>query len=570
MPLAPISDVRKAVAILSQDYKLIDTEEAFKLLESDLPDSAIVFKILEEVNESSILKALAKELKIRFFDIYSTTPDFLFSDKVVAKADVQFLSKYSALPMVDKTGKVIIAVANPNDIEMIDYLRMKYPEGFALVLSSRKQIQNKLTYYSASEIKLSPGQQPQQSAKVAAPVFRDVVTTNSPMQDWVEATLAKAVSEGASDVHFMMNPDGSLLLRLRIDGILVQQTVPGGLKPMEAIGAVVSRCSTMDAANYKEPQDGTFSFNVTGRAVDARVALMPQLHGPTLVIRLLDSENMGSKLDDMGFAEDHLHLMRKALDLPQGGIVAVGPTGAGKTTTLWGMLREIDANTKHIQTVENPVEYRLPLIGQTEIRSDLGDRSITFARALRTILRLDPDVVLVGEIRDSETAEVAIQAALTGHLVLSTLHANSAVAAYSRLINMNVPSFLVSEAMDLVISQRLMRKVHECATLDPPTETEALTLSDLGFRAPELVPHIVGCPGCRGVGYRGRLAAAEVLAPNKDFRSAVLRHESSSTLNRIAKDSGLRSISADALRHVRNGESTISELIRVVSTEELD
>ena len=570
MSVAALSDVWKAAAILAIDYDLIDPDEMLKYIESDFTDSALVFKILDNTTESSILKAVAKELRIRFFDLYATDPDFLFSDKVVGKADIQFLAKYSALPMVDKNDKVVIAVANPNDIEMIDYLRMKYPEGFGLVLSSRKQIQNKLTYYSASEIKLTPTSTNTQQQQPSAPVFRDVVTTNSPMQDWMEATLAKAVTEGASDVHFMINPDGSLLLRLRIDGILVKQSVPAALKPMEAIGAVVSRCSTMDAANYKEPQDGTFSFNVTGRAVDARVALMPQLHGPTLVIRLLDSENMGSKLDDMGFAEDHLHLMRKVLDLPQGGVVAVGPTGAGKTTTLWGMLREIDSNIKHVQTVENPVEYRLPLIGQTEIRSDLGDRSITFARALRTILRLDPDVVLVGEIRDSETAEVAIQAALTGHLVLSTLHANSAVAAYSRLTNMKVPSFLVSEAIDLVISQRLMRRVHSCAALEPPTETEALTLSDLGFRPPDLVPHIKGCPGCRGIGYRGRLAAAEILAPNKEFRAAVLRQESSGTLTRIAKDAGLRSISADALRHVRNGESTISELLRVVSTEELD
>lgn len=570
MEKSAVSDVRKAAAILAVDYELVNADDMLKCIESDFTDSALVFKMLDNTTESSILKAIAKELRIRFFDLHATDPDFLFSDKVVGKADIQFLAKYSALPMVDRNDKVVIAVANPNDIEMIDYLRMKYPEGFGLVLSSRKQIQNKLTYYSASEIKLTPSSTTTQTQQNSAPIFRDVVTTNSPMQDWMEATLAKAVTEGASDVHFMINPDGSLLLRLRIDGILVKQTVPAALKPMEAIGAVVSRCSTMDAANYKEPQDGTFSFNVTGRAVDARVALMPQLHGPTLVIRLLDSENMGSKLDDMGFAEDHLHLMRKVLDLPQGGVVAVGPTGAGKTTTLWGMLREIDSDIKHVQTVENPVEYRLPLIGQTEIRSDLGDRSITFARALRTILRLDPDVVLVGEIRDSETAEVAIQAALTGHLVLSTLHANSAIAAYSRLTNMKVPSFLVSEAVDLVISQRLMRRVHSCATLEPPTETEALTLSDLGFRAPDLVPHIKGCPGCRGVGYRGRLAAAEILSPNKEFRAAVLRQESSGTLTRIAKDAGLRSISADALRHVRNGDSTISELLRVVSTEELE
>jgi type IV pilus assembly protein PilB len=567
-----ITDLQRAIALLSLDHSLLEASAAIAYL--DLDETALIERLQDEIPELEILKAIGKEIGIRFFDLYSSTPEFEVSDEVLRKVEMNFLKRFNALPLADKQGRVVVAAANPGDIEMVDYLRSRYPLGFALVLSSRTQIQNRLAFYSSSEI-IIPGlknnePQRQEQSAVRSNIPREVVSGRSPVQDWVEGTLSRAVSESASDVHFMINPDKTLLLRFRIDGILMGQRIPQGIRPLEAIGALVARCDTMDSANYKEPQDGTFTFEAAGRQIDARVAMMPQLHGPTLVIRLLDTQNMGSKLDDMGFSPDHLVTIRKIMGLSQGTILTVGPTGAGKTTTLWGMMREVDANLKHVQTVENPVEYRLPLIGQTEIRPGLGDRSITFARALRTVLRLDPDIVLVGEIRDAETAEVTIQAAITGHLVLSTLHANSAVAAFPRLINMGVANYLASEAIDLIISQRLLRRVHECAEYGPPTREEEVILTRMGFPIPEQTAKPKGCPTCRGTGYRGRVAAAEVLTPNRSFRDAVIHHATNAELLDIARENGFKTIAEDGYRHVVEGRTTPVELMRVLLTEGAD
>jgi len=564
-----VTDLQRAVAILSTDHGVIKTLEAVKYLTLD--DSALLDKLQADVPELEILRIVAKELGIRFFDLYSTTPEFEVSDDVLRKVEMNFLKRFNALPLVDGKQKVVVAAANPGDIEMVDYLRSRFPSGFALVLSSRTQIQNRLAYYSSSEITI-PGlsnqdQQRQEQLTQQSSRPREVISGRSPIQEWVEGTLSRAVSESASDVHFMINPDKSLLLRFRIDGMLLAQRIPQGIRPLEAIGAIIARCDTMDSANYKEPQDGTFTFEAAGRQIDARVAMMPQLHGPTVVIRLLDTANMGAKLDDMGFSPDNLILIRRVMALSQGTILAVGPTGAGKTTTLWGMMREVDANVKHVQTVENPVEYRLPLIGQTEIRPGLGDRSITFARALRTVLRLDPDIVLVGEIRDAETAEVTIQAAITGHLVLSTLHANSAVAAFPRIINMGVPTYLASEAIDLVISQRLLRRVHECTEFGPPSREEEAIFTQMGFPIPEMIAKPKGCPTCRGTGYRGRVAASEVLSPTRPFRDAVIKNATNAQLLDIARSTGFKTIAEDGYRHVVEGRTTPIELMRVLMTE---
>lgn len=567
MELRTVSNLQQAVALLAADHHLLDPEQALLLLE-DRSDEQLLDAVLDQVGEIELLKTIAAELGIRFQDLYSTSQEFLVSDEVLRAADTSSLIRYNAFPLVDAAGNIVVAIANPSDAEAIDYLRSRYRQGFQLMLSPRTQVQNKLAYYSSSDLDIPGLNTPSATATQAATQIREVVAGRSPVQEWVDATLARAVAESASDVHFMINADKTLLLRFRVDGVLNTQRVPAGIRPVEAIGAIVARCETMDSANYKEPQDGTFSFQGAGRNIDARVAMMPQLHGPTLVVRLLDSSAMGTRLDDMGFSPDHLAQIRRVLALSQGTIIAVGPTGAGKTTTLWGMMREIDAATKHVQTVENPVEYRLPLVGQTEIRHNLGDRSITFARALRTILRLDPDVVLVGEIRDAETAEVTMQAAITGHLVLSSLHANSAVATFPRLTNMGIPSFLVTEAIDLVISQRLIRRAHECAQVGPPNWTEVAAMESLGLEPPESVARAVGCGSCRGTGYRGRVAAAEVLTPSRDFKAAVVRGASNAELTELARFSGLTTIAEDGMRHLAAGRTTVPELIRVLASEE--
>ena len=561
------TDIDRALAILAIDHNLVPAARALALID-DPSEQPLIERIFEEVPEPALLRAIALALQIRFYDLYSTTAEFQVNEDVLAQSDISFLKRYSALPLTDNRGAVVIACANPGDVDMVDYFRARYKQ-FALVLSPRNQIQNRLAYHSASETSIAGlNQAAVDRASSATPTVREIATSRSPVQEWVENTLAKAVAEGASDVHMMFNADKSLLLRFRIDGILNTQRVPDGVRPMEAVGALVARCNTMDSANYKEPQDGTFSFEVANRQIDARVAMMPQLHGPTLVIRLLDSATMSTRLDDMGFSPSNLQRIRAVMGMSQGTVLAVGPTGAGKSTTLYGMLREVDARILHVQTVENPVEYRVPLIGQTEIRPGLGDRSITFARALRTILRMDPDVILVGEIRDTETAEVAMQAAITGHLVLSTLHANSAVAAFPRLINMGVPAYLTAEAVNLVISQRLLRRIHECSNTTPPTPDQVAGLMALGLAVPDRVAQPVGCPACRGTGYRGRVAASEVLTVDRDIRTEVSRSASADVLSAMATERGFLTIQDDGLRHVAEGRTTVAELLRVLAIEE--
>lgn len=565
---AQVTDLERAFALLVIDHKIMTPEKAWSVIErSRNGNQPLLGLILNAIPDHVVMKGLADALGIRYYDLYATVADYHFDATVLERADQDVLRQFSALPLLDKNNRIVVAVANPNDPELIDYLRARYGQ-FQLVLSTKTQIQNRLAYYGTEVSALSSAAASASSAQqagVATPGSAAVLTTaRSPMQEWLDSILGRAVAEGASDVHFMFNPDKSMLMRFRVDGILRQQRVPGNIRPIEIIGAIMSRCG-MDMANLREPQDGTFTFSAAGRDIDGRVAMLPQEHGPTLVVRLLDSQNMKTRLDDMGFAPEHLTALRAASHRAQGMLIVCGPTGAGKSTTLYGLVREQDSMSKAVFTVENPVEYRLPFIGQTEIRHGLGDRSLTFARALRSILRLDPDVILVGEIRDQETAEVALQAALTGHLVLTTLHANSSISAFGRLVNMGLPRYLVSEAATLVASQRLVRRLHDCARTGEPTPDETRLIERIHpGTALEQITRPVGCPGCNGMGYRGRVAVVEVLSSTPTLRQMITEGATAEELLEQAVKDGFVSLAQDGIRHLRNGNTSVDELRRVL------
>lgn len=565
-------ELETAVALLALEHGLLPAERAARIIKDSREGHGrgIFANLMEAVPEGLLLGAVAKELGIPFADLYSTNLEFRLNESVLAKADMTSLKQFNALPMVDRSNRVVVIVANPNDPNLTEYLKKRYGEGhFSLVLSSRLQIQNRLTYYSSdTTFNTATGSISGQGVTRITSTPPKDASQNTNTQTWVEATLSRAVSEGASDVHFMFNSDKTLLLRFRVDGLLRQQRVPTVLKPMEIIGSIMNRCEGMDSSNYRVPQDGTFSFNAAGRQIDARVGVLPQSSGPTLVIRLLDSSNMRTRLDDMGFSEQQLSQIRKAMSNSQGTILVCGPTGAGKSTTLYGLLREVDAITKSVYTVENPVEYRLPYIGQTEIRNDLGDRSLTFAKSLRSILRLDPDIILVGEIRDLETAEVAMQAATTGHLVLSTIHSNSALGAYDRLVNIGTPPYLVSEAVTLIIAQRLLRRVHDCARYDAPTKEEISMLRNLQLPIPEKVAHTVGCVGCNGTGYRGRMAVVEVLSPTRELRTLVASRATNDLLQEEAAKTDFQPLLKDGYRQLVSLKTTVEEVARVLAYED--
>lgn len=576
-PSAPASspDLEKAIAALALTHGLVKPKDAVRMIKEVRAGSPrpLLGQLLEAVPETELLRAITAELGIQFYDLYSPDFDLRVDESVLAQVSMERLKTYSALPLVSRGNQIVVVVANPANTEMLDYLRSKFRSNLNLALASKLQIQNRLLYLNVdAAVQVTstasvPGARGALSTTLAANLPREA-STASPVQLWVDTTLSRAVAEGASDIHFLFNSDKTLLLSFRVDGILRQQRVPSDLKSMEVIGSILTRCDTMDSSNYREPQDGTFSFDAAGRRVDARVGMLPQSGGPTVVIRLLDSSNMRTRLDDMGFNTTQLNLMRKAISAPQGTILVCGPTGSGKSTTLYGLLREVDAISRRVYTVEEPIEYRLPHIGQTEIRSDLGERSLTFARALRTILRLDPDIILVGEVRDSETAEVAMRAGLTGHVVLSTIHANSALGAYARLSDLELKPYVVSQAVNLIIAQRLIRKLHDCAARTPPTPDEVAILESMNLEVPDTVGHPVGCPGCNGSGFRGRMAVVEMVDPSRELKAMVASGANRDEMLNAAAEAGYVPMIMDGYRHLLQGRTTVTELTRVLISEE--
>lgn len=542
-------DIERALAALALDHQLIDPSAAVRIIRDGRQSARpLATMVRDAIPEAALLRAVAGELGIRFLDLAAPHTELIVDEAILRHVDMKLLTDKAALPMVTTDGQVVVAMANPLDVDVTSYLRTRFPGQLVFALSPRSQVQSRLLALTADVDDLVP----------------DAPAT---VTEWVEQLLARAVATDASDLHFRFLEDGTLMVRLRVDGLLRQVRFPDTLagRESEVVGTVLARCPTVDPSNLREPQDGTFSFVAGGRTIDARVGMLPQLNGVNVTVRLLDSLVLRRRPEDMGFDADHLVTMRAAVNAAQGSVLVVGPTGSGKTTTIYLLLNELDAVRRNIMTVEDPVEYRLAYVGQTQIRADLGDRSVTWSRALRAILRADPDVILVGEIRDAEVAKVAMEAAITGHTCVSSVHAHSAPGAYARLVQMGVPPYLVADAVSLIVSQRLVRKVHSCATFAPPTPEEAALLARWSIAPPAQVAHAVGCSVCAGTGYAGRLAIAEVLAPTPKLRALVGDGASADVLYDAALDAGWQPISADASRHLHAGVTTVAELSRVLA-----
>lgn len=557
----PITDQeRAAVASLLVHHSLIGVDDAYRILSGDEPPGPALRQL---VPEGRLLRAAAAEIGVELVDLRAAGERRYRADQELAeRADADRLRRFHALPLVAADGEIVAALADPSNVDVIGYLESVYGQ-VRVVLASAEQITAELVRMAqaADEVKddnaaRSAGEQQLVAAPPAA--------ARRPVEDWIDTTLERAVADRASDVALMFRGDGTLLVRARVDGALRQLPPPGELRPDEVVRALLSRCATIDAFNTNEPADGTFSFRTAGKNVDVRVGMLPQAYGPTVVARILDSTANRMPLDELITDGEALRTIRKALQSKQGGIIASGPTGAGKTTTLYAMLREIDARTRHVLTVEDPIEYRLPNIGQTQIRSDIGDKSLTFPRALRAILRMSPDVILVGEARDAETARVTMEAAITGLLVLGTSHANDAVGVYARFADMGVPGYIVGEGLDLSIAQRLVRRVHDCAGQRPPSRTEADSLNEIGLAPPDRVPQPTGCPGCGGVGYHGMVAFMEVLRPSQEMRTLVNRDAEPDRIRRAARDTGYATLAESGLALVAGGLTTLDEVLSTI------
>jgi general secretion pathway protein E len=384
------------------------------------------------------------------------------------------------------------------------------------------------------------------------------LASQAPVIRLVNLLLAEAVETSASDVHLESEGRG-LRVRYRVDGVLQDAPAP----PPHLRAAVVSRLKIMaelDIAERRLPQDGRVRLRVSGRELDVRVSTLPTLHGESVVLRVLDNGGQGIALAGLGMADDTLAALARFAAQPQGVILSTGPTGSGKTTTLYALLDRIRTGREKIVSVEDPVEYELAGVTQVPVQTKAG---LTFARALRAILRQDPDVLLVGEMRDPETAEICIQAALTGHLVLSTLHTNDAASALTRLLDLGVADYLVASTIGGVLAQRLVRRI--CVSC-----TEAAAPSDLARREMaadgchlDTIHRGRGCAACRGTGYRGRTGIYELLAVDDVLRAEFLRRRGSGEMRRLAIEGGMRPLRADGWRQVALGMTTPEEVLRV-------
>lgn len=454
-------------------------------------------------------------------------------------------------------GTVVIAVRPGADYGALDELAFVYGQEVKAVEATAAEVEamvERLVLGADRGIEL-------EHASPDDDLSTDVrdLANQPPVIRYVNLLVRDAYDAGASDLHLTATRSG-LSVRMRLDGVLTPAADP----PAGLHGAVVSRLkllAELDIAEKRKPQDGRIRVRLEQRELDLRVSTVPTLFGEQLVLRLLDRGGRPVRLDELGMPPQVLEPMRRLARKPHGMILVTGPTGSGKTTTLYAALGLRDAARENIVTVEDPIEYQLPGIAQVPVHRTAG---VTFASALRSILRQDPDVVMLGEMRDPETAETSIQAAMTGHLVFSTLHTNDALGAIPRLLDLGIPEYLVASTVDAVVAQRLVRRVCDrCVEPYTPDPAGVARLVGDGPRPARFV-HGAGCPACRGTGYRGRLGVFELLVFEDELRAAITRRAPRDEIARAARDSGWVSMTVDAWDKIVDGQTTVEEVLRVV------
>ncbi len=519
------------------------------------------------VDETELLRAIAVVEGIEFVDL-----DNWPIDPIAASLLPEALARrYHIIGIGFRDGRPLVATSKPTDVFALDDVRTFLGREVLTVVCSPKQIEEYLlrTYRRADEADVAArhaaqSTREQDSSQVAGLNDLHAVVEDAPIVKFVNLILRQALDERASDVH--LEPTASdVQVRFRIDGVLHHVTSA----PKAIQGGVTSRLKIManlDIAEHRIPQDGRISLTANSREIDLRVATLPTVHGENVVLRVLDKSTAPLDLSRLGFLPGVLERFDESYRKASGTILVTGPTGSGKSTTLYATLNQLNSPERNLITVEDPVEYQLRGINQVQVNPRAG---LTFANALRSILRSDPDVILIGEIRDRETATIAVEASLTGHLVLSSLHTNDAASAPMRLIEMGVEPFLVCSALDCVLAQRLVRLLCDnCAEPYEPTSEElkaarwiddyASDAGELAFRKP------VGCQACSRTGYRGRLAIQEVMTVTEDVERAILARVSTEEIKRLAVFEGMRTLERDGLAKSARGLTSLEEILRVI------
>ncbi len=524
------------------------------------------------VDEREALRVLADEVGLEFVDLRETEVDL----SVLKGFPQKLIYRHSLFPIRNEHGSLVVATADPLDLYPLDEASAAISQSITPVVAERGEIARLVKRHMGVGSETVEGLMAATVEEDEVELLDQIESDGSELSEMAqEASVVRLVNEimleaiesRASDVHIESQSDG-LVIRYRIDGILHPQPVPPEINRFQA--AIISRLKIMARLNIAEkrlPQDGRIKLRVHGREVDIRLSVIPMIHGEGLVMRILDKGSMVFDLQGLGMNPATYEPFSKLIRLPHGIVLVTGPTGSGKTTTLYSSLMEIKGPDNKIITTEDPVEYQLDGINQIQVHPKIG---LTFAASLRSILRHDPDIVLIGEIRDLETAENAIQASLTGHLVFSTLHTNDAAGAYTRMTDMGVEPFLVASTVEAVMAQRLLRKLCEhCKQPYQPTRDELP--SDFPWEELDGRPlyRSAGCRVCRKVGYTGRMGIYELLVTNENIRQLAHDRVSSWDIRKAALESGMRTLRMDAWDKALAGKTSVEEVLRITKGDRL-
>ena len=512
-------------------------------------------------NAEDILKAKAKlyGLEFRHIDPQSV------QKQALEKLDIDFIKSNSVCPIAIEEETLIIATGDPANLFAIEEVKRQTQMDVRAVVCSQEDIDAVCNLFK--EEKMDYNVDDLISDMTDVEVVQDQqegsedlekMAGQSPVIKFVNYLISNATHEGASDIH--IEPKQKIMrTRYRIDGVLFE-TMQSPLKMHPAIVSRIKIMANLDISERRLPQDGKISVIVGGRAIDLRVSTLPTNHGEKVVIRILDSRSILRGLEQLGMEPDVMTVFQHQISLPHGILLVTGPTGSGKSTTLYSALCQMDGNRLNISTVEDPVEYELDFCNQVQVNERIG---LDFASALRSLLRQDPNIIMIGEIRDNETARIAVQAALTGHLVLSTLHTNDAASSVTRLVNIGIDAYLIAASLNAVLAQRLVRKVcQKCKEAYSAPDAVRKYLEKVKI-SPEQLFHGTGCDQCRGSGYAGRIGIYELLLVDDRFRDTINKDPSVNNMRRVFHESGQRSLFEDGIIKVKQGLTTIEEVLRV-------
>lgn len=523
-------------------------------------------------------EAQAQRVAARMGIPYVDLNDFPINHELFRAIPVDLMFRYNFVPWKEENGRLVIVIADPSDVLMVDELEILLGRPLQVCVGAKSSINDVLKKSESSQRVLDAA-----TEELKIQVIRDedddegdeqlsidkLTSADSPIIKLVDSTIFNALQRRASDIHIETR-EHEVIIKYRIDGVLYNAMDPIDKRFHSSIISRIKVMSELDIAEKRIPQDGRFKLKIKGRTIDFRVSIMPSVHGEDAVVRILDKESVNEdfaelRLDVLGFTDDDLRKLRKFIREPYGMVLVTGPTGSGKTTTLYAALSEIRSNEDKIITIEDPVEYQLPGITQIPVNEKKG---LTFARGLRSILRHDPDKIMVGEIRDEETAQIAIQSALTGHLVFTTVHANNVVDVLGRFLNMKVEPYNFVSALNCVVAQRLVRII--CPKCRTPIKYPEELLKESGMD-PKLESRTFhegrGCVDCNGTGYMGRMAIAEILDMSDRIRELILERRSAAEIKRAAREEGMVFMRESAVQRVLEGKTTLREINKVTFVE---